>query len=292
MPIAQLAHTSDPVPNVTLKPVEGTTWGDRLPQGIFDAEVGHIRDFEFNPPIMRIRKKMGALKSRKGLTKHPGRYVAYFLAEALASLGPWDMNKLKVDEAALRVARMSLGDVIYLLMRWHELGHPEGLPLPAFSCGACGTSFAKVSADLSSLGLVVLPDNDCDGNPFTYENQPRVRLGLRKGIPSPKGHASTVLLKPPTWMDSFWSLDANNWRNDELRSCLVMKGAICGTDSDDLAVVPLSAIDEVWPDDQQRIDSALALVVATPDLGVELPCPECAYTNRLHIDWSSPDFLG
>lgn len=272
--------------HVSYEPTETTmnALGDRLPHGLLTPE-GAQRDFEFRPPTMGTRKQLGALKGRKDLSKRPGMFVAYWLAHALRSLCGRDLAAMKEAEAALLVARLTYGDILYLIFRWQQLGAPDGLELPAEGCGKCGAPFSEVLVDVGTLTVGELPADASQANP------PRARLGLTRGFPMGALKVSTVLLQPPTWMDTFWVLSTEQWSNTELIRAQLLKASVCGVDAAEVQAVPMSAIDELWPVDVRAIDEATSRVTPTPDLRIVVPCPECGTPNETALDWRSADFF-
>lgn len=290
MPIPTRNHALAPTSNVselgtrTLGEAEG-----ELPLGLFDPEAGHVRTFRFNPPIMRTKQALGALKARKDLRKHPAKFISYYLAEALAELGPWDMNADRL-KAAARVGRLSFGDTIYLLFAWQSVNRPGGFSLAGSGCGQCGNDFDSVKVDVGSLEVSTLPETDADGNPWNHTNPPLAVVGLKRGAPFGKDRVETLALTPAPW-SVLWGLGDVAFQNPDLRTALMIKGAGIGNDANDATTLPKTVVDELWPEDVDAIDNALGLITPTPDLRIEIECPECSARNQDVLDWSRPDFF-
>ena len=50
--------------------------------------------------------------------------------------------------------------------------------------------------------------------------------------------------------------------------------------------------DCLWPEDCRLIDEALSKITPTPELRVEVTCPDCGADSLIGMDWSHPDFFG
>lgn len=291
MPIPTRDHALDPTSNVSELALRAL--GDApntLPLGLFHGEAGHVSTFEWNPPVVRTKKRLGALKARKDLKRHPAKFVSYYLATALSKLGPWDLNALKVEEAARLVSLLSFGDTIYLLFSWQGINQPDGFKLVGSGCGQCGQPFDEVLVDAGSLEVSQLPPTDVDGNPWTATNRPLAVVGLSKGAPFGPETVKTLGLSPAPW-NVLWSLGETAFTNPDLRAALMIKGSGCANDANDATVIPDGLVDELWPQDVQAIDNALGLVTPTPDLRIVVPCPNCGAENQDVLDWSRPDFF-
>lgn len=271
------------------------TLGDKpgeLPLGLFDPDAGHVRSFEFNPPIVGTKKKLGALKVRKDLRKNPAKYVSYYLATALSSLGPWDLNDCKIEEAARRVGSLSMGDTIYLLFAWQAVTKPDGFNLVGSGCGQCGHDFGEVKIDPGTLRVDELPELDRDGNPWTASNRPLAVVGLARGArfaSSDQEPVRTVAVSSSPW-SAIWHLGDAAFQNPDLRTALVIRGSIVGNDRNDAGATEF-LVDHLWPEDVNRIDAALSTITPTPDLRVEVQCPHCEALNQDVLDWTRPDFF-
>lgn len=293
--IATVPYGDAPTSNAELIATTIGAQGNQLPLGLFETEHGRIVEFEFNPPIMKWKKKLGQLKTRKDLRQQPGRLVSYWLAVALARLGPYDLNKLGLDKAAQVTARLSFGDVLFLLFRWQFVEDESGLKIPGDACGACNKSFEAVRIQADSIELTCLPDRDTDGREWSWENQPASVVGLAKGMPHKTKELKevqirTLLLQAPTWIDSFWKLTQDNWGNNDLRAWYLLRSATRAHDVDDRPIADAS-FDELWPADIGRMDQALALVTPTPTMAVDVICPQCEALNEVPIRIDSPGFF-
>lgn len=290
MKIEARPHTSPPTTEVKLGTMTLAELGCNLPHGLLDEEHGRVRTFAFNPPVMRVRKKLGALKTRKGLIDRPGKFISYWLAIALRELGPWDFKAMPEEKAALILGRLPFSDVLYLLLYWQHLSKPEGFSLGKGICSHCGHKFGNIMADLGTLDVSVLEDG-----PWSALNRPHALTGLRAGFPFGKGEnqvqVKAVAVAVPTWADAMWNLQGTQWANEDERAAKLIQAAIIGMEGTSVRTCPESSVDEFWPDDTQRIDDALELVTPTPDLRVKVTCPECKGINVDVIDWQDPGFF-
>lgn len=263
--------------------------GDVLPLGLF-IDDGRHRDLTWHPPTMGTRKRLGGLRGRKDLEGSPGRFVSYWLATALKSIGGLELASMKVERAALLTGQLCVSDVIYAVLRWQVAARPDGLPLRGRGCGVCGASWDQVNVDLASLEVTELPGVDQDGEAYGPDHLPVARVGLLRGLPFQEGTIQTLLLKPPSWVDSMGKLVDRQLSNQALRAALTIRGSICGTDAGP-RTLPLAVLDELWPEDERLIDQALEKIVPTPNLEIAVPCPECGAENADILDWQDPGFF-
>ena len=272
-----------------------------LPHGLLN-ETGARRSFRFRPPTMGTRKELGAVKVRKDLKSWPGKMTAYWLATALAELCG-EAHGENIEDDALRVASLPAGDVLYMIMVWQHHTNPEGLPLVGYDCGRCGERFDNVLVDLSTMTTTRLPrdgdvfpdDHEREGEAMAPSNRtdpPLARVGLKHGFPFPDGQiVKTVLVKPPTWSDSFWRMSRAQYENSEMITAFTLKATICGVDTCARRGVTDNAIDNIWPADVALISEAAGRVTPTPDVQILVPCPKCKQENITTLDWMSADFL-
>ena len=280
-----------------------TTLGElagELPHGLLKPD-GAPTTYAFNPPTVGTRKRLGALKGRKDLDQKPGMHTAYWLATALSHLDGVPMASLKIDEAALRVAQLTIGDILYLLFAWQHWSRPDGLPLTATGCGVCGHPFDQITVDLGTLEVMRLPragDQDEEGAelpPASLENPPLCRVGLHKGMPHGDKHVQTVMLAPPKWVDTIYKVGKGQMHNNQLLRAVTLQAQIVAASGiERMTRLPMEAIDELWPVDVEAIDRAAELVTPTPNLEVEVACPSetCDAINRTVLDWQEPVFFG
>jgi len=303
--LVPLNEGDDPIANIELVPTTLGELGNTLPHG-FLKDDGSPTTFEFNPPNMGTRKKLGALNLRKDLKKSQGKHTAYWLATALRELDGQKMSDLKLDAAALKVARLSAGDVLYLTMAYQYQTTPDGLQLDANGCGVCGQAFDSITVDLADLDVLRLPrpgdvypeDHDLAGEPMpvpTTADPPRVRTRLRRGFEWPTGNqVHTVLVQPPTWSGTFWQVASTQMGNNMLLRAFTMKAAICGIEGSPAPKVTMEAIDQLWPFDVDAIDDAAEMVTPTPILAISVACPnpQCEAENHTMLDALDPVFSG
>lgn len=296
----------EPGTTITAHELVRTTMGElgnNLPHGVLQPG-GALTSFGFLPPTMGQKKRLGAVKARKDLRKYPGKLVAYWLAEALAELCGKDMTKGSLDERALQVAKLPVGDVLYLLFAYQRIEKPDGFPLTATGCGVCGASFDSILVDLDSMVAFRLP-RDGDEYPeghdqageamtvATAAEPPTCRVGLVEGFEYPKGKTvHTVLLRPATWLATWWPLGDGQVHNDELLRAKTIRAMIAGVDTCAAKVVTEAAIDELLPRDVHLIDEGAGLITPTLHLGIEVTCPDCLATNQAVLDWGDPAFFG
>lgn len=261
--------------------------GDRLPNG--SSGIGkELAGCAFHAPNLGTLRRVGELKARKDLTL-PGKRAAYSLARVLTELEGVEFGKRKEELDALDVARLPVGDVLYLAFRWQFHKEPDGLQLTNQGCSTCGASYPEIEVDLSGL--------EVDTRPHGLEEPLRVRVGLRRGFDNVDGsRVSTVLLQSPTWLQTFWGLGQEGWGNPDLIRSWTFKAAICGTDAPHEGIRPtisMREVDQLYPVDARLIEEALATVIATPDLQVQLPaCPKCGAKTLVGLDWTDPGFFG
>lgn len=248
---------------------------DRLPYGAALSEP----TFLFSPPTFGTRKKQGAVRTRKDLARHPARATIYWLVAALRRLGGVDLPA-KEDEAALVVAKLSFGDVLFLLLRWQVESYPDGYPVGAASCGHCGGEMAGIRIDLGAAPITIRKGG---------AGAVAVEVGLRRGFPVGRGTVKVVRLEPPTFF-ALWNLGTEGWANPEALRGKLLADAIVATDLEGIDRVPEAALDELWPEDLALVDEALAAITPTPDLEVEVPCPHCGGKNSTTIEWRNIPF--
>lgn len=280
--------------NVELRATTLAELGQDLPHGLWHPQHGYLRSATFRPPLMGLQKQLGALRTRKDLRNHPGRYAAYYLATAMATLGSVDLAAMKEDARALLVAALPIGDVLYLLLRYQFEVHEDGLRMPGATCGACGHEFERIRMDVATVACSLLPETDRDGQALGLQNPPRARVALRRGLPWPKdGRAMTVLVRPVSWLDAHWNLQMSEWLNPGLMAAHLIRAGICGADSAAVpAMLPVDVVDELWPVDHELIDEAMDRITPSPEMRLEVDCPACRKTNEMPINWRDPDFFG
>ncbi len=269
------------------RPLRLADLGNKLPSGAFTAGA-RVRTYDFNAPTMGLRKRLGAVASRKDLGNWPGRKIAYWLAVALRELGGVPMateaSGKALDEAALRVAALPAGDVLALVVGWHRATKPSGFPLGTSGCGVCGAAFDKITVDLGDLETEEYPA-------AADTEEPIGSVGLIHGFPIAGVTAKTVAVRPPSWLGTFWRLSVDQWRNDELVKATLVEVAIVANDAVDIPRVPSASVDEMLPEDVDLIDAALKRLMPSPSLAIEVECPSCGARNATSIDWQDPDFF-
>lgn len=257
--------------------------GTALPHGPLTHRPTTV---EFHPPTMGVQKRQGALRTRKDLAKRTGKMIPYFLAVAIKSAPGLGLTG-DLDKDALAIARLTVGDVLHLLCLWQRVSRPKGLEIGVpGGCTSCGTEIGSVHVDIGTIEVTALPT---EASP---ENPPIARVGLHLGFPLQGKTVRTVLLKPAAWIDSFWGLTDEQWANPVLWRAASFQGSIIGNDVIDMPKIPMSALDELMPDDMDLIDEALAEISPTADLSVDVECPECKATVQTAVDWMNPDFFG
>lgn len=277
MPILPLPHTDAPHVEAQLQNSTLGALGARLPESGLT--------FTMRAPTMGVQTRIGALRSRKDLKGRVGRLTAYALALALEELGgqTCGTDGRALDEAALRIAQLSIGDVLYLSLYRKMLAEPDGISLEGGACPKCAAEFGTVTVPLEDVAVAVAaPGSD----------PPRARVGLRHGIPLPNGaRIRTVLLRPPVWADTFWLLTAEAAENPQLLRILVLKSAICGNDLNDAPTLLREILEEMTPADAARLEAVLEEITPTPDMRVEVACPKCGAEAASAINWSDGSFL-
>ena len=285
-----------------------TTLGEldgELPHGFLKPD-GTPTTYAFNPPTVGTRKRLGALKARKDLAAKPGMHTAYWLATALSHLDGQAMASTKLDAAALRVAQLTIGDVMHLLFAWQHWSRPDGLPLKATGCGVCGQPFDQITVDLGTLEVVRLPrDGDVypegherEGEPMesaSADNPPLCRVGLHRGMPCRDEHVQTVMVAPAKWIDTIYKVGQGQLHNGQLLRAITLQAQIVAAAGvERMSRLPMEAIDELWPIDVEAIDAGAEEITPTPNLEVEVACPSetCSAVNRTVLDWQNPDFFG
>jgi hypothetical protein len=265
------------VTETTLTPTTLGELGGTLPQT--------RQAFRFHPPTMGTMKRLGALDADGKLRKHPGRYLAYFLGGALAELGGKDCGAPgATDTGATLVLALPVGDVFALMLAWKRTTTPKGADLGAGECGKCGAPFGSMVLDLGEIQVLELPEG---------AEAPAARVGLYSGFPFPAGQVvRTVLVKPPTWGESFAALPASGWSNPAALTMATIQAAIAAVDTTKAPRVPTEALDELTQEDAELINEALERISPTPDLVMEVDCPACQHTNQHRIDWKDVGFFG
>lgn len=271
------AAAGEIVTETTLQPTTLAELGAVLP---------HTRQaFRFHPPTMGTMKRLGALDADGKLQKHPGRFLAYFLGGALSELGGKDCGAPGVAEAgATAVLALPVGDVFALMLAWKRTTTPKGADLGSGECGKCGAPFGSMVLDLGEVQVLALPEG---------AEPPAARIGLYEGFAFPAGQVvRTILVKPPTWGESFAALPAAAWRNPAALSMATIQAAITAVDTCRAPRIPMEALDELYQADAELISEALERISPTPDLVLELDCPACGFTNQHRIDWKDVGFFG
>lgn len=270
--------------SIELEDVTLAELGGELAHGLI-TDGGVIRSYTFKPPTLGTRKQLGAIRGNPELRKHPGKLLAHWLGAALSELCGVDMTALKEAEAGMVAARLTVGDFLLLLFAWNQASHPEGLPLALSGCGKCGHPFDNVNVDLGTLQVSRLP---LEG--VGYDSPPLARVGLKTGFPWKGDKVSAVLVRPPTWLGTYWTLSRQQWSNTELLTARIVRDCIVGTD---VGGRPNdAALDHMWPADINLIDEGMAEIAPTPDLQVTVECPACGASNNDQLDWQSVGFLG
>lgn len=264
--------------------------GDRFPCGC--RAHGPLAGFGFKPPTLGTLKAIGELKSRQAKDLNtPGKFGAASLVRALEAFDAKATSEGAEGAHVARLATYTVGDVLYLGFAWQAAREPDGIELRDQGCARCGEAFASIRLDVRTLKVRARPETVTEGEPLS------ARVGLRRGFTMPGGEkVSTVLVRPPSWSDTFWGLDEKGWQNEALVSAWTYKAAIAGTDADHgpgiRPVITMREIDQLWPEDGRLIDEALAKITPTPDLRVDVSCPECGADNLIGMAWQSADFFG
>jgi len=273
-----------PLETLTLGELDGT-----LPHG-FVRGPELVRSYRFNAPKMGLRRKIGELRQKPKIAGSLGRLTAYVLALALESIGGEPMPKQR-EKAALLVAGLTVGDVFALSMDWRRVCAPRGIKFEDGSCGHCGSGWSSVRINLDTVGVRALPAD------ATAADSPRARVGLYDGIPFGEGTVQTVVVKPPTWLDFLWGVHGEAQNNKTLLRARTLGAAICATDIEvggrPIQRLPLQALDELMPDDEALLDETISRIVPTPEMVVEVDCPDCGQKNVVPMDpWNNPGFFG
>jgi len=251
-----------------------------LPMGI-ETPSGIVSSYTFRPPKMGVQKRLGEIKARRDLIKRPGRLIAYFLGAALASLNGEDMSILDEDEAALRVARLPVGDVFYLLYAHYAMSNRRGFRLDGFACGSCGAGFDAIRVDVGGIEVTRIPPGQ--------DRHPTARIELFEGFPFRGETATSVTVRPPVWVDTFWSLSASQFNNAAIISASIIKGGIVEVNGQHQTVTA-EELDELWPEDASLIEDALGLITPSTDQVVEIVCPTCGSKQHTDVPWQDLAF--
>lgn len=253
---------------------------------------GTGQSYRFKPPTVGTRKQLGMVQANQELAKYPARLAAHYLATALLDLGGQDLSAMKPDAAALAVAALPVGDVVALSLLWKGAGHPRGVNIGESRCGACNADFAEILVKLGELEAKAAPVDAGAGGARRLEDLV-ASVGLFQGFPYPTGKvARTVLVRPPRWIDTWWNLGRAGWNNPELIKAGLLRASIVAVDTGPVAILPETAIDGIWPEDQELIDHALDGITPGPVTTVSVTCPACKADNEAAIDWMAVGFTG
>lgn len=277
------------VPSHELVPSTMRELGNRFPCG--SRHHGPLAPFEFRPPNLGTLKAIGELKARgKKDLNTPGKLGCASLVRALTAFDGRDTSQGSEGSHVAALSQFTVGDVLYLGFAWQAEREPEGIEIRDQACGRCGGAFPSIRLDVRTLKVTTRPETVTDAEPLT------VRVGLRRGFKLPDGQkVTTLLLRPPSWSETFWALDETGWNNAALLQAWTFKAAICGTDASHDGIRPsitFREIDQLWPEDCRLIDEALSKITPTPELRVEVTCPDCGADSLIGMDWSHPDFFG
>ena len=291
-------HLSHTLVRDTLGAMAGT-----LPHGFLKPDGG-LTFYSFKRPDMHLRTRLGSLKERKDLQQYPGKHTAYWLALALADLDG-EALPLKPEQAALKVAQLTVGDILFLLFAWQHQSSRKGLQMSASGCGVCGASFDSIRVDLGTMEVLRAPragdtypeGHERAGKPcdlVTPDTPLRARVGLYDPMPWDDAAIQTLLLGPARWIDTFYKLGAGQLRNNDVLKAAIIRAQIVQMLGCPLPRPTSDMVGRLLPDDVNLIDEAAGQITPSPDLQVEIACPNetCSATNTTVLDWQSPAFFG
>lgn len=274
----------------------------RLPHGVLRGP-GERTPYTLHAPTLGVRRRIGDVEARKDLQDWPGRAVVYMLAQALHTLDGDVVSVHRRDGAtvyggdgkateadvALRIASLTCGDVLALLLAWKGRQHKSGLEFNAGECDNCPTSLQTVRVDVGGDVPTqhVRPE-------ISTTNPPRARLGLLEPIVLEDGReVRTLELAPPTWLSTFWHVKGVDFRNPTRLQIAQVVGAVVGTDLDGLSRITAADVEQAMlPEDVEAVDAALDRITPTVRMEVEVACPRCKHRNVRDLNWLELGFFG
>lgn len=263
----------------------------QLPMGLFGPE-GRQRDCAFRRPTMGLRRRIGALKTRKDLRHKLGLFISAYVTTACSVIAGQDLDKLSEAQRMLLVGRLSVGDVLWLMAAVQFGADPEGVSLEDRVCGACGGELGAIQLDLSGLRVDVLPDSDPDGRPYSVEHPPAVQVVLRDGIPYKGQTIRRVQMQPPVWGRTFAAVKNELLNNNVVLEQLLFRSAIRQVDiNPHLKELPQPVLDELMPHDTRLLNAGVEAVSASPDFRVEFICPFCGAEQTEVLPWNDARFF-
>lgn len=265
------------------------------PGGIVGPE-GSVTPYVVKPPNVGTKRALGALRARKDLQDKHGRHVAEWVATALGSLGGEDLGDPRTA-GALKVCKLTVGDVLYLTLAVKLFSPEDGLPLPTQSCSNCGHEIKGARAPASGLEVLRWPRTKEEGGPVSQSNPPMVRVGLRYGVELAPGRvAKTLLLRSPTWGEVMWALPPASWSNPVDIAIATVRGACCGCELDDVplnsgARLTMAQIESMHEADLELAEEAVSRLAPRAQYVAEVDCPECGVPNIFGVDWKDAVFF-
>lgn len=255
--------------------------GPMLPLGL-PGLLG-VTGFSLRPATVGLAKRLGALRERKDLKAKAGQLIAHLVGASLYSLGGqvFDQTPEGTAAAALAVSKLSAADVMYICLSIIlEGGDP--LHIDGGACHACATALGRIAVDVGTVETTTLVGAHAD--------LPRARVGLLRPLVTARGSATTVLLRPPTWGETFWDVPAADLGNGAAIQARLLLACVEATDSEAVPRILPGFLDDVPVRLAAQIVAALEKITPTPDMRVEVACPACGAENARALPWQTAVF--
>lgn len=276
-------------------------YGEHLIHGVL-GEPGALTPFKMNPATLQIKRAIGTAVSSKANQERPGIAFCYALASSVREIGgvrvcePTRQGLLygpegrdSVAETALRISRMTVGDVMRLVIAQHATTTRGGkLHIRAGDCDTCQGAIGTVAVTIAEdAPLRVLRPQVSASEP------PRALVGLHDGIEREDGRVvRAVQLAPPTWHATMWQATARQFAEPVSLVAILHSAAIVDTDLEGVTSVSVQDLEFSLSDaDADLLDEATGQIAPAPVFLVGVTCPHCGAPNKEPINWMNLDFL-
>lgn len=278
-------------------------FGDHLVHGEL-GEPGRLTPFRMNAPTLQVKRAIGAAAGQKQNQDRPGILYCYALASSVREIGgvricePTRTGMLygpegtsKVGEIALQIARLTVGDVMRLVIAQHAANAKGGIIRHACApCEHCGTPIGVIDVKINEDAplRVVRPQ-------VSAEARPRAWVCLHNPIEMADGRlVRSVLVAPPTWHSTIWHATQKQFAEPVSLVAILHAGAIVDTDLEGVRTVSVQDLEySLTSEDADLLDEAMELIAPAPvfRVGVTCPNPDCGEINEAPINWLDLSFL-
>jgi hypothetical protein len=254
---------------------------NELPLGIRDGN-SYNKTFSIKRWTMKQEREIGLL-AEKNKDATTGRFVAMLIGTMFTRLGPWDFEKLSIEEKILKIMTMFSGDVMFLYcyMRYKSLGPEIDIKLACPNTRACGNEFV-FKGDVGSI------DNTC----FSDFEESKWFYELKEPFEIRKKQINKFRLAPSRW-NSYESFTDKNMKGFGDLKAKIFVSHIIGLNEEKESINLVDhELDEMGKADIETLSNKIDQNRLGPDLSIEAVCDNCKTKFIRTIPWEYTNFFG